>query len=150
MRFGEGDILQYLASGDAACRACGYSLRGVAAPRCPECGAGLDWSAVEPRPRPPLASRAFAGAQAALFMGAFLAVFLLVFRRSRISAAGPAVAQVLAGYILPTLCILALSAWLRWHARLLRQRPRVQARLLWGAIALVALEAIVAMHAGLI
>lgn len=42
--FGEPptDLIQYLAENDARCPACGYGLRGLPQPRCPECAMMLD------------------------------------------------------------------------------------------------------------
>jgi hypothetical protein len=142
-------LLEHLRTHDAACRACGYSLRAIPALTCPECGAALRADSIEPVPRPPLASRAFAGAQTAVLLGAFLAIFLLAFRRSRVEAS-PTPAAVLAGVALPALALVAMGLWLWFHARLLRVRHQTQARLMWAAAALTALEAIAAMHAGLI
>ena len=38
----------YLAERDAPCPGCGYNLRGVAEPVCPECGIPLDVQAIKP------------------------------------------------------------------------------------------------------
>jgi hypothetical protein len=149
VRPGDGDIPAYLVAHDAACRACGYSLRAVPGPVCPECGAALRWDTIEPLPRPLAATRAFAGAQAAVLSGAALSLFLLTFRLERVAAA-PRPALVLGGLALPCLIIVAAGAWLAARPRVLRLRPRSQARLFWGALALVLLEALAAMHAGLL
>lgn len=39
-------IRAFLASHDANCRMCGYCLRGLAGPCCPECGAAIQWANV--------------------------------------------------------------------------------------------------------
>ena len=39
----------YLADRDVPCPGCGYNLRGVAEPVCPECGIPLDVQAIKPR-----------------------------------------------------------------------------------------------------
>ncbi len=41
-RASEGDrLLAFLATRDLACPGCGYNLRGLATPRCPECGRAI-------------------------------------------------------------------------------------------------------------
>jgi hypothetical protein len=149
VRFGEGEILPYLASHDAACRACGYSLRGSGRPICAECGAALSWESMEALPRPLAATRAFAGAQATLLVGAVMALFLLTFRLGRV-ATDRRPALVLAGIALPCVVLVTAAAWLAARPRVLRLRPRVQSRFLWAAVALVTLEGLAAMHAGLL
>lgn len=42
---------------DIPCPGCGYNLRGLTVPRCPECGNEFDWADIpEMRPSPPLVS----------------------------------------------------------------------------------------------
>jgi hypothetical protein len=40
----QATLLRFLATNDAPCRACGYNLRGVPTPACPECGQAIDVS----------------------------------------------------------------------------------------------------------
>lgn len=49
-------IADDLARRDAPCPACGYNLRGVRTPRCPECGRDIGWSDI-PAPDRPLGWR---------------------------------------------------------------------------------------------
>ncbi|MFG0305163.1 MAG: hypothetical protein ACF8Q5_02975 [Phycisphaerales bacterium JB040] len=44
-------LARYLATRDVACPACGYDLRELVSPRCPECGAELELRLTLARPR---------------------------------------------------------------------------------------------------
>lgn len=45
-------ITEDLARRDAPCPGCGYNLRGVRVPRCPECGREIDWSDIPAAVKP--------------------------------------------------------------------------------------------------
>src|SRR5262245_37722664 len=41
-------LVRWLVGRDAKCPVCGYNLRGLFEPRCPECGAGIELAVASP------------------------------------------------------------------------------------------------------
>ena len=79
-------LLEYLRANDVPCPLCGYNLRGLASPRCPECGKEVGFVVTLAEPY----LRAWVALAAAVFCCAGIGVFfaMLILPRGRIM--GPA------------------------------------------------------------
>jgi hypothetical protein len=128
----------FLAHNDAACPHCDYQLRGVAEPRCPECGTELRLGVITP-PRPLLY---WSLAVTAIAMGlGFDAVTVVLMFIPIIFSGGQAAPFIAAPMIVMAFgalsCTLALRLLLRRQARWFDATPKKQRERVYGVFATV-------------
>ncbi len=117
-------LLTYLATRDVPCPGCGYNLRGLARPNCPECGDSVSLTVTNYPSR--------LGGYSAGFIGLSLSLFLVVFLSVRYVG-------VFSLSILGLFAAIALlRAMFRWHrarttfAALPRHKKQERVALCWG------------------
>jgi hypothetical protein len=142
------DLFRTLAQQDVPCPACGYNLRGLLRPRCPECGAEINPRLLTRSRREPSA-RLYRVLEAVVLIGAILSIFLLSFRAARaIGAHDPL--KIVAAIALPLIWLAVVVFWTRSRPRLARTPAHQQARIASAAAAALLVFCLVAMAAGVI
>jgi hypothetical protein len=145
---GSASFTRFLAEHDVPCPRCGYNLRGLGEPLCPECGAAAGWGSYTSRWRLP-DSRLVRGMEAVVLVGAGLAIFLLIARAPRaVSKNDPLAMAVTIGGAAMWLGITAV--WLRGRARLADMPAHLQARWLSAGLSGLALFVLLAIAARVI
>jgi hypothetical protein len=145
---GSASFTEYLARHDVPCPSCGYNLRGLEKPVCPECGLAAGWGAFGVwglRSRPAL----YRAVEVCIYLSVMLGLFLLAFRFGR-AVERHDLRQIAAAGLIPFASFIALWAWLAGRAALARAPAYLQARWASAAVALLALAVLFATGTGLL
>lgn len=130
------ELLAYVRDRDVKCPLCGYNLRALAIPRCPECGQGLKLAVGLTDVR--LKAWIVCTASSCLSAGVGL-VFLFIFIRNGGAPRIPATEQAISFYSFPTMIPLA-ALFLFCRRAFLRRSEASQASLAFLTLVLVILH----------
>ena len=125
-------LLEYLAGHDVPCPLCGYNLRGLAAPRCPECGREVRFTVTLAEPY----LRAWVGLAVATLGSAGVGLFFLLMFLPRGGFRGnpgyEAITMALLAWFWACMPLSGLVLWLRRpFVRLDKAAQRVLAAAAW-------------------
>jgi hypothetical protein len=142
-------LIGYLRESDVLCPSCGYSLRGCAGERCPECGVAFTLGLVVSRPASMWWYVGLLGAAASVAMSAWL--MFRIFSRAMLLVEDPSLPVLVQAGMMPSSAIphwpiaiatmLLMLATFLLLAVMLASRRRfalwpLRRQMLWGALAL--------------